>query len=370
MRYYMIEINFYSILNSMFISSFLICFVCIMQKFIVIKKISSKLIIFFIVLVFLRLILPFEIKPITKIIEIQKFFPNIVYFFQHQVFNLKNYSINVLQIIIFLYIIISLNKLFILIYNYYKLFNNLKHVNASKDDKVQKIIDRITKREIKIVINDLIKNPFEFGFFKQTICLPNKNYTEEELFYIISHEIYHFENKSNWYKLILNIFNCILWWNPFLGLLNQYINTLFEIQCDEYVTKNIDNYSKSIYLNCLINEMSQDIKKTFSMTFFQFSNTNKISLRMRFKFITSKNKNSKILSFATILFSLIIFLYSYTFIILPHCEVPDEEIQIPVFTVDNSYIIKKNDYFILYYEDEPYIHLESITDTFSDLPVK
>lgn len=55
--------------------------------------------------------------------------------------------------------------------------------------------------------------------------------------------------------------------------------------------------------------------------------------------------------------------------VLPYFDVPDSEIQMPEFTKENSYILRKGDSYIIYLENEPYIILDSISETFSTLPI-
>ncbi len=64
-----------------------------------------------------------------------------------------------------------------------------------------------------------------------------------------------------------------------------------------------------------------------------------------------------------------IFFASYFFMVLPYFDVPVTEVKRPEFTKENSYILRKGDRYIIYFEDEPYIFLDSISESFWDLPI-
>ena len=55
--------------------------------------------------------------------------------------------------------------------------------------------------------------------------------------------------------------------------------------------------------------------------------------------------------------------------VLPYCKTLASEVETPKFTKENSYILKKGDVYIIYYENEPYIYSETISDSFSDLTI-
>lgn len=371
----MFEINIFSIINSLIAVSFFITFCLLLEKLIIKGKISNKIFFFIFSLIILRLLLPLEIINKTYYIQFDYLLPIIVRFFNTLIFNIElkvfSISITIFDLTILFIFLISMQKCFKLGKTYYKLHKCMKYFLSSQDETILNIIDILREQikfKLKVVKCDLIDAPFEFGFFEQTICLPGKNYTEEELYFILSHEIYHFKNMSNWFKLLNNILASILWWHPLTPFMNTSMITMMEINCDEHIIKKFDNRLKAKYLNCLLNETKYQQNPKLDGAI-QFSYVNGKTLANRFKFITSKSDKSMILSLFCVLSTLSLFFLSFLFMPLPYCEVPISEVQVPEFTNDNSYIIKEGSHFIVYYKNEPYIYLESINESFSDLKI-
>ena len=74
--------------------------------------------------------------------------------------------------------------------------------------------------------------PFGIGVFQKRIFLPDKEYSESELFYILKHEYTHFCNHDLVVKMLVNLFCCVFWWNPFVYLLQNDITEILELKCD------------------------------------------------------------------------------------------------------------------------------------------
>lgn len=373
----MFEINIFSVINSLIASSFFITCCLLLEKLIIKGKISNKIFFFIFSLIILRLLFPLEIINNTHYIQFDYLLPTIVRFFNTLLFNieLKAYSISftIFDLTILCIFLISMQKCFKLGMTYYKLHKCMEYFLPSQDEKILHIIDILRsqihfKFKIKVVKCNLIDAPFEFGFFEQTICLPSKNYTEEELYFILSHEIYHFKNMSNWFKLLNNILASILWWHPLTPFMNTSMITIMEINCDEHIIKKFDNRLKAKYLSCLINETKYQQSQKLDVAIL-FSHINGRTLANRFKFITSKSDRFMILSLFCVLSTLSLFFLSFFFMPLPYCEVPSSEVQVPEFTIDNSYIIKEGSHFIVYYNNEPYIYLETMNESFSNLKI-
>lgn len=359
------------------VSSVLMCVFFVLRILIIQRKLPTKFFNFMILLIVLRIIFPLEILERTQVFHINKILPTIVGIFLVTLFKINipayhiHLAINFFHIFILLFAMISIMKLLVMTTNYYKLYRVTNQISPTKNEKILFVLKKLAienTNTVRIITSDFIDSPMEFGFFKQTILLPTNEYKDEELYCILSHELYHFQNKSNWYKLLINILNSIFWWNPIVLIFNKHAATMLEIQCDAFVTNQLNDSSKAVYLSCLLNERTHN-NKSSQLSTISFSGQDKKALYKRFKFITSKQKSSKITNFIAILMLFCMFFLSYTFIIQPYFEIPESELDFPVFTKDNSYIVIENDGYIVYYEDEPLIILNSLTETFSDLPI-
>ena len=87
---------------------------------------------------------------------------------------------------------------------------NLKlNKNRYKDERVENILEKCKnkmnlKRKFNIVINDIIFTPALFGIFKVKILIPKEilKLSDENLEYILLHELSHYKRKDIWINYI------------------------------------------------------------------------------------------------------------------------------------------------------------------------
>ncbi len=375
----MFDINVYSVINSIIGACILMILCFLLEKLVIRGTITSTVYFLTFPLILLRLLLPVEIVNKTTLIQVNKILPSVIRLLKRELFHIMPnicyavISVSTLDLIALSFSMISIMKCSRLIYAYCALCIRLKYVLPSQDEKILSVLADIQKKnhfvfQVRVIQNEFIHNPFEFGLLKQTICLPPTDYSEEELYFILSHELQHFKNKSNWFRMLTNFLTAIFWWNPFVLFYSASIVPMIEINCDEHTIIGFDDGLKAKYLSCLLSELKHRHDQKANKTIHFFS-SNGSSLSKRFRFITEKHKKSKIICCLSIFIITSAFLTSYFFMVLPYFDVPDSEIQMPEFTKENSYILRKGDSYIIYLENEPYIILDSISETFSTLPI-
>lgn len=373
----MLDINIYSIINSVIGACTLICLCLFLEKLIIRGRISSKIYFFIFLLILLRLLLPFEIVNKTYLVQIDTILPAIVRLLKTEIAGISvhfcrlNFSVSIFILIVLSFSLAALIKCLKIIAAYYGLHTRLKYVLTCKDEKILNILSDIKAKnsfhfKVKIIQNEFISSPFEFGLFQQTICLPDIKYTEDQLYFILSHELHHFKNKSNWFKLFNNILASIFWWNPLVLFYNTTVISMIEVNCDEHVITRFDDSLKAKYLTCLLSELRQHHNQKANGAI-HFLSSDEKALSKRFRFITSERKRSRVMGCLSVLMVISIFFTSYAFMVLPYCKVLTSEIQTPKLTKENSYILRKGDGYIIYFENEPYIYLDELDESFSNL---
>ncbi len=106
-------------------------------------------------------------------------------------------------------------------------------------------------KQVKIQVFSCITSPMMFGFVHPVILLPATNYSQDELSFILKHELVHYKRKDLWYKTLIFLATAIHWFNPIVYLMARAIAVQCEISCDAEVLKNTDingrlQYSKTI----------------------------------------------------------------------------------------------------------------------------
>lgn len=207
------------------------------------------------------------------------------------------------------------------------------------------------------------KSPSIQGLRHPVILIPENVYSEEDYRYVFYHELMHWKEHDMWIKLLVCALNCIFWWNPCSYLLRINLNRTLELRCDQSVSRLLQSPEKLEYIEVL--------KKTFnslptkrkrfrlgSFTISEFAASPKKFCRNPKKHITVKRadlimntsyqkKYNRVIPVVTLIIMTIVFVFSYSFIIQPHYDIPKDEIVTDKVTeevsAENSYLVKNPD---------------------------
>lgn len=370
----LIDLTPYSILSVTVVTSvFIIIFVIITRIKAVISRLPMWLPVTLAVIMGIRLLFPVEFLFASDTLLSFDVFPHIdnVIYADIPVINNVTPSIKITVVNVFCLVwgIGAIIFIFKYINEYRKFYRAIRHIDSTNDPLILDVLNNIKveynfKFEVKIIVNKVIPSPAEFGFFRQVIFLNDYKYTAEELNCILSHELTHFYNKSNWIKLFMDMVKSILWWNPVVHLLQRHIDDLLEIYVDAFVTKDKSHEYKIGYLKCIekVLKISKSKGKVIPQMNFVHSMaaTSKSKLKediimKRCNVIRYGIKNNIPICILIVLILIVYIFISSRYVVQPAYIPPyNEERIITDFTEDNSYIVKEGDTYILYYNDIPY----------------
>lgn len=111
---------------------------------------------------------------------------------------------------------------------------------------------RKVKARVEIYRNGRIASPMLIGFFRPSIVLPVGELGDDELSYVLAHELIHCKQKDMFYKWLIQVVVCIHWFNPFIYLLEKEVNKSCELSCDEKVISMLDDKARREYGDVLI----------------------------------------------------------------------------------------------------------------------
>lgn len=100
--------------------------------------------------------------------------------------------------------------------------------------------------------NRRVESPMILGFFQPILLLPEKDYIEEDLQVIFSHELTHHKKKDLWYKLLLLLLRCVHWFNPMIYWMLQEVDNDLEIRCDEAVVQGKSVEERALYCEAIL----------------------------------------------------------------------------------------------------------------------
>lgn len=225
-----------------------------------------------------------------------------------------------------------------------------------KDATVTQVMEQVKQEawrtpQIQIYTCPKLETPMGVGLFHKRICLPDQNYTKEELYYILKHEYTHFCSGDLLIKFLVRMLCCVFWWNPAVYLLKKDVSQILEMKCDAKATKSFSKEERLAYLSTIVRILKDNVpaKKASRTLATQFIyREKKDDLLERFEVITSAIKPAGRLCQAAFLgLSVFIVMLSYTFIFQPAFDPPREDIytdgMVQEVDTTDAYILEKKD---------------------------
>ena len=153
---------------------------------------------------------------------------------------------------------------------------------------------------VQVVESREAASPMIIGLFRPVLILPEEAYSDEELFFILKHELIHLRHKDICFKLIFVAACAVHWFNPLVWLMQKEAVVDMELYCDESVIQGINYAGRKAYTETLLSTLHrQCAKRTVLST--QFYGGKKI-MKKRFKNILSGKgkKNGVVLLFCAV----------------------------------------------------------------------
>lgn len=189
----------------------------------------------------------------------------------------------------------------------YKNFMSYLNSNNKRvtDERLLSVMDDVMMdlkimKNIPLYENPLIISPMLAGVFHPFIVLPQKGLKQEQMYYVLCHELTHYKRRDLWYKWLFQLTWSIHWFNPLLYFINREINTYCELSCDEKVIRSMKEDERNAYGNMLLDAAQLTISyknNVLSTTLVE----NKHNLKERLKNIMNHKKNSNIILAASFL---------------------------------------------------------------------
>lgn len=131
------------------------------------------------------------------------------------------------------------------------------HQVAVKDEFILSALARAKQKkgiylDVPVFQNALITSPMLVGLRKPCIVLPQREFNEQQLNYILLHELTHLKRGDLWLKWIAQLALCLHWFNAFMYKLVNQFNQACELSCDEAVIKGMNMQQKQGYGETLI----------------------------------------------------------------------------------------------------------------------
>ncbi len=115
------------------------------------------------------------------------------------------------------------------------------------------VYDALTeRRRPKLARSKTVHTPMTFSLVSPVLVLPDAEYAENTLKYILTHELTHFRRRDiarKWFTLL--VFS-VHWFDPFVYLFKRELDTLCELSCDETLIRKMGREEKREYGETLL----------------------------------------------------------------------------------------------------------------------
>ena len=144
--------------------------------------------------------------------------------------------------------------------NYIRLLRNIKKKSFSIKSDIwietfEKLQHEHQLKSVYLVTNNTVGIPCTVGLFKKYIIIPTTMinlFDEEEVQYILKHELYHIAHGDTFREWLVTMLNCFNWFNPLFYFLKNNLFQWIEISCDEAVTKGFTKEKKEKYARLIL----------------------------------------------------------------------------------------------------------------------
>ena len=144
------------------------------------------------------------------------------------------------------------------------------------------------QRNITFIMYEKADSPMMVGFRNPVLVIPNEEYTQNESFYILKHELIHLKRHDIFARFLLLLVRDIHWFNPVIYLMHRAAVVDMELACDEAVVEGCSYNQREAYTETLMSTLSSQKHKSHLLST-QFSREKRV-MKKRFKNILTKVK--------------------------------------------------------------------------------
>ena len=204
--------------------------------------------------------------------------------------------INIVRISGFLWIAVAVLLLGYKLVKYTVFLHAIKKYSVI-ECSLENIPKRLTVRK-----TELLDAPLIVGLIKPVLYLPKTEIKEDELDYILLHELTHYRRHDLLYKWFAMLVSSIHWFNPFVYIVSKQIDEECEVSCDYEVCKNLSEPQKKDYMTMILDFVQTSIRKKRPLTT-QMASSKKM-LERRFIMIRTKKATSKLISVISVVLAI------------------------------------------------------------------
>lgn len=344
------------------------------------KKTSIWIPLLCIGLLLVRFLYPYEL-PFTYSLYLTKGYPTLNRFFMLSI-TVGKIQFSIAHIIIGIWILGIIVSAFLLLYRYHRLRRDINLLPEAQDPTVLSRFDRIlaekhfARSRFHVRESRELSSPFVTGLLHPVIVVPTLTLSQQEWYYVLSHETAHYLHGDTLYKLLIELLKIVFWWNPLFYLFCDKISIYIEESADLLATEQLDDDSKLEYLDCLVHVAKESIHHPLlSHSTLSFDGYAKSELKKRIVVIMNsienpQASNKKRGQYGFIILMILVTFLSYGIILEPISpNLPTDEPNAFSIPTEGSYAIQAGNSLYELYIDNTYIGTFEDPANLPDIPI-
>lgn len=323
---------------------------------------------------------PYEL-PFTYSLYLTKGYPTLNRFFMLSI-TVGKIQFSIAHIIIGIWILGIIVSAFLLLYRYHRLRRDINLLPEAQDPTVLSQFDRIlaekhfARSRFHVRESRELSSPFVTGLLHPVIVVPTLTLSQQEWYYVLSHETAHYLHGDTLYKLLIELLKIVFWWNPLFYLFCDKISIYIEESADLLATEQLDDDSKLEYLDCLVHVAKESIHHPLlSHSTLSFDGYAKSELKKRIVVIMNsienpQASNKKRGQYGFIILMILVTFLSYGIILEPISpNLPTDEPNAFSIPTEGSYAIQAGNSLYELYIDNTYIGTFEDPANLPDIPI-
>ena len=219
--------------------------------------------------------------------------------------------------------------------------------------------------EIRILHTESV-SPFAIGGFKNIIYLPNREFDEKDLMYVLKHEMFHCKNRDIMKKWFFILVNAVHWFNPLVWLMRKFIDQDMELICDEAVLRDATKEERGEYCELIMSYINSSTAGNWSVS---TGYTQEVKfIKQRFENIFNGNQKRRGIAVATGMIGIL--LIASSCIHIQTLTVTDMEYQVFSGTLGQEPVTviayREGDALTLYYTNKERTQMGKLSGSFDE----
>ena len=354
------KVSIYALISSLVLSSLFLSTVCMVRKRICFRRFSDVRIIGMFYLLCLIRLLPLDFS-FTRGIDFKGIFSDIWDVLFDQSISIADRYFSVAELLALLALLVSFLKISRFLILYCRIICQLSSLPICNSQQVRHILGKLDTagyklRKGSVLCSGTVHMPYAIGPFRSRIILPDIDFSDDELYYILLHEYHHIRRHDLLKNFLLQILFCLIWWIPFHSLAMKDFQQILEIRCDRSVTKRMSREEACSYMEMMLSCLKKIPRDSAKPAVLSFALAEKQKdIKERFQLIAEQTPRTNKQAVLFLAIWAVIVLLSYVAVPFPYYENDYSSINA------EAYLIINNDsYYIVYPEQNTYNKIPTV----------